>query len=200
MKRLTLTVLACLLTGCTTLNTIRVPGISGLSPATANWSGIYSLHGDNGFIGTGVRIGPDTILTAKHVITGETVLHLIDGSSVLVISEDPDDERAVLWGENLTGRIYAVAAPRLGEPVMAVGNIGQFVTPVATQGHVSGFVVTGEVRYDGGIQPGMSGGPLLNAKNEVVGVCSHSVQWGGEYDRSVNPTMGYYANPVFLTE
>lgn len=140
--------------------------------------------------GTGIVIDADGhILTNYHVISGaETVnVYAEDGRerSARVIFGDPATDIALLEVEDAEGLVPLVlgdsGAMEVGDPVIAVGNaLGLDETsPTVSVGIVSALdrtietdqaVLEGLIQTDAAINAGNSGGPLLNAAGEVIGI------------------------------
>jgi S1-C subfamily serine protease len=138
-------------------------------------------------LGTGV-IGSrrGAILTAFHVVAGAKKIQLTfaDGttSSAIISEADPDHDTAVLAPERLPQVVVpAVLGGRvqLGDEAYAVGNPLGFVDSI-TSGVISGLgrsvdVPDGKrlrdlIQFDAAVNPGNSGGPLLNRGAQVVGI------------------------------
>jgi serine protease Do len=109
-----------------------------------------------------------------------------------LLARDPDVDLALLSIEatGLTALQPAPVSPRVGEMVFAFGHPwGQRNT--VTRGIVSALVSAqnrrGEtlpvVRSDAPLAPGNSGGPLVNAKGEVVGINAMII--GGDQSVSI---------------
>lgn len=122
------------------------------------------------------------ILTNSHVVGRHTPIVVLQGDGEYesqLVARDPDVDLALLSIE-ATGLAPLKAAPvpsRVGEMVFAFGHPwGQRNT--VTRGIVSALVTAqnrrGEtlpiVRSDAPLAPGNSGGPLVNARGEVVGI------------------------------
>jgi S1-C subfamily serine protease len=140
-----------------------------------------------GGAGSGVVVTPDGyLLTNEHVV--EKVSHarvtFVDGRSVpaVVAGRDPATDLAVLRAQ-ATALPYAQlsqARPlRAGQLVVAVGNPFGFESTVSA-GVVSalgrslrsrhGRLIEGVVQHSAALNPGNSGGPLLDARGRVVGI------------------------------
>jgi S1-C subfamily serine protease len=141
-------------------------------------------------LGTGVVINKDgLILTAHHVIAGADLIEVTfsDGTTAkaTVASEDPDNDTAVLEPESLPEVLVpAVLAGggRVGDEVYAVGH------PLGLIGSMSAGVISGLgrsiplgrgddeqtldglIQFDAAVNPGNSGGPLLNRSGQVIGI------------------------------
>ncbi|HET6602717.1 MAG TPA: trypsin-like peptidase domain-containing protein [Xanthomonadaceae bacterium] len=135
--------------------------------------------------GSGVIVAPDGyVLTNHHVIAGaeEILVALHDGrvTRARVVGTDRDTDLAVLRieGASLPALALEPEVPlTVGDVVLAIGNpfgIGQTVT----QGIVSGLgrnqlnLSTYEdfIQTDAAINRGNSGGALVNARGQLVGI------------------------------
>jgi serine protease Do len=139
------------------------------------------------------------ILTNNHVVGRHTPVVLLqdDGEyESRLIARDPDVDLALLSidATNLTPLKPAPVSPRVGEMVFAFGHPwGQRNT--VTRGIVSALVTAqnrrGEklpvVRSDAPLAPGNSGGPLVNAKGEVIGINAMII--GGDQSVSISSSV-----------
>ena len=136
-------------------------------------------------LGSGVIIGSEGyILTNQHVIDGadEILILLADGrgSQAVLIGEDKDTDIAVLQipVSELIGIKVATSGPlRVGDVVLAIGNplnVGQTVTMgiVSATGRNRIGLNTFEnfIQTDAAINLGNSGGALVNANGELIGI------------------------------
>jgi S1-C subfamily serine protease len=151
---------------------------------------IQAAHADgSGDSGTGVIVNADgTVMTALHVVKGSSALRLTfaDGTQSVaqVTSSDPTMDIATLAPATLPSIVVPAViggSNRLavGDPVVAIGNpLG--LTLSTTTGVVSGLdrqthnpdgsSLSGLIQFDAAVNPGSSGGPLLNAQGGVVGI------------------------------
>lgn len=140
-------------------------------------------------VGTGMIITADgEILTNAHVVAGASEVRVrLAGESeprdVTVLAEDTGNDLALLRldGDDFAPVTFAdPASVRLGDEVLAIGAaLGLDGDPSVTLGIVSALdrsvgeqdvYLDGLLQTDAAISSGNSGGPLVNAAGEVVGV------------------------------
>lgn len=135
------------------------------------------------------------ILTNNHVVGRRTPMVLLQDDREYesrLLARDPDVDLALLSIEakNLTPLRPASVSPRVGEMVFAFGHPwGQrntvtrgIVSALASAQNRSGDKVP-IVRSDVPLAPGNSGGPLVNASGEVIGINAMIV--GGDQSVSI---------------
>jgi len=144
---------------------------------------------DEGGLGTGVIVN-DTgaILTALHVVTQTTEIDITfaDGtkSPAVIVNTQPENDIAVLQASQPPAQIVPATlgnpnALHIGDEAFVVGN------PLGLYSSLSAGVVSGLersfappngqeidhlIQVDAAVNPGNSGGPLLNRNGEVVGI------------------------------
>lgn len=150
-------------------------------------------------LGTGVVIvDRGLILTSLHVVAGVDRVRVLfaDGleSEAKVVGRHPENDLAVLQAETVPDDLAAAvlrpaADLQPGDAVVAVGfpfGIG----PSVSAGVVSGLkreyrspggatALSNLIQFDAAVNPGSSGGPLLNAAGEVVGLVTAMLDPGG---------------------
>jgi putative serine protease PepD len=139
--------------------------------------------------GTGVVANASgTILTALHVVRGAGAIKatFADGtvSPATVLGADPANDIAALTPATLPAVVVPAvlgSAARLsvGDDVVAIGNQLR-LTGSTTAGVVSGLNrgadgmsgtrLAGLIQFDAAVNPGSSGGPLVNAEGQTVGI------------------------------
>jgi S1-C subfamily serine protease len=137
--------------------------------------------------GSGVVITPDGyLLTNQHVVNGAPRVRVVfvDGRSVEaeLVGEDEATDLAVVraLASGLPSGIVLPGEPlRVGQLVIAVGNPYGFQSTVSA-GVVSalgralrsrrGRLIEGIVQHTAPLNPGNSGGPLVDARGTVVGI------------------------------
>ncbi|RPJ50031.1 MAG: peptidase S1 [Chloroflexi bacterium] len=147
-------------------------------------------HKEGDSLGSGVVITDQgDILTSLHVVADSDAINVIfaDGTSspARIETEQPEMDIAVLRPEKLPRQVIPAIlgdpnSMRIGDEAYAVGNpFGLYGTMSA--GVISGFDrsfqspttgtrLKGLIQVDAAVNPGNSGGPLVNRDGHVVGI------------------------------
>ncbi len=141
-------------------------------------------------LGTGVVVRDDgLILTSLHIVKDAVKVSVVfaDGSesAAALVGQEPENDLAVLQPEVipddiLPATLASSAGLHVGDDVVVVGNpFG--ITNSLTAGVVSGLrrnfrspktgqTLSNLIQFDAAVNPGNSGGPLVNREGEVVGI------------------------------
>ncbi len=154
--------------------------------------------------GTGIVIDDEgTILTNAHVVEGATEITVaLDGDdeprSATLIASDASADIAVLQVDDASGLVAAELADgtstQVGDEVVAIGNaLALEGSMTVTQGIVSALdrsietnngTLTHLIQTDAAISSGNSGGALVNAAGEVIGINTAVASSGGSVQAS----------------
>jgi S1-C subfamily serine protease len=186
--------------GATTYTPPPEPGSGAASTTTGVTPGVVDItttlaYGGGRGAGTGFVLNPSgRVLTANHVIDGASSIKVQVGGSgprydAAVVGRDPDADVAVLQLDKAPSLPAAALGDSSkvspGDPVVAVGNAGGQGTLSSVQGTVVALDQTvtvsdmdgadpktlrGLIQTTAPLQPGDSGGPLLDAAGKVVGI------------------------------
>lgn len=144
--------------------------------------------------GTGIVLGEDgLILTNFHVISGASRVRVIlptgeSREASFVADDSPFQDMALISipaGGLTAATLGSSASLRLGEPLLAVASGVNTVQNQVKAGVVSaldvdlirpGVILTGMIQTDAAVNHGDSGGALVNANGEVVGILTTIVR------------------------
>ena len=153
----------------------KIPGTDGKTDDSLGTGTIVDAKGD--------------ILTSLHVVADATDIQVTfaDGTSsrASVATQQPDNDVAVLKADKLPAQIVPAVlgnpnAMHVGDEAYVVGNPFGLYSSMSA-GVISGFNRTfqpvnsklnlkGLIQIDAAVNPGNSGGPLLNRYGEVIGI------------------------------
>ena len=158
---------------------------------------VVTVTTSEGSLGTGTVVtDKGVVLTANHVVSGGGAVSVTfaDGtrSRAEIASADPKTDSATLVPSKLPEVVVPAAlggGAAVGADVVAIGNpLG--LRDTTTTGVVSGLdrtsrtrgggSVKGLIQFDAAVNPGSSGGPLLDAQGLVVGVVISIADPGGD--------------------
>lgn len=158
-------------------------------------TGFFGQTSTSTAAGTGMIVTKDGyVLTNKHVIEGANSIQIVldDGttySDIAIVGQDPSNDVAFLKIKNAndlpTVELGDSKTITAGQQVIAIGNaLGQFQNTI-TSGIISGTgraitatssdyssseSLTDMIQTDAAINAGNSGGPLVNAAGQVIGI------------------------------
>jgi S1-C subfamily serine protease len=173
------------------------------SGVSATQSASEYLKGEGGGEGSATGSGFEIdrrgdVLTTWHVIRGASRITVSIGSparvlEASVIGKDPAHDLALLRVSAAGNALHPVVlgrsdAAQIGEAVFAIGNpfgyertlTGGMISALGRRIQApSGAMIQGAIQTDTPIDPGSSGGPLLNLRGQVIGINSQIVTSGG---------------------
>jgi S1-C subfamily serine protease len=173
-----------------------------------------TLDGQEPGAGTGIVLTSDgEVLTNNHVVEGATSISVTDIGNgrtygATVVGYDATDDVAVIQLTKASGlqaaRIGNASGVAVGDAVVAIGNAGGTGgTPTAAGGSITALnqaitasdevsgtseSLTGLLETDASIQPGDSGGSLVNSSGQVIGMDTAASEG---YSLSSRTNQGY---------
>jgi S1-C subfamily serine protease len=169
-----------------------------------------------GSTGTGFFLAPRTLVTAAHVVAHCERIALADGSPLDLVAADAELDVAILAAQRPAAAWLTLAdgAPaRLGQRVHAAGFPYYAIAGTSlhlTSGNVSALAgVDDDPRFfsfSAPVQPGNSGGPLIDARGAVLGLVvarlseDFIVEATGTLPQNVNYALAERQLAAFLAE
>jgi S1-C subfamily serine protease len=190
---------------------------------------VVSTEGDQGAVaaGTGIVLTSNgTVLTNNHVIRGATSIKVTDVGNgrtytAKVVGYDASHDVAVIQLQNASGLTTASlgdsSSVQTGDSVTALGNAGgKGGTPSVATGTVTALnqgitasdegsgvnseQLTGLIETNADIQPGDSGGALVNSYGQVVGMNTAASSGTQVQSQSAQSAEQAYAIPIDKAE
>jgi S1-C subfamily serine protease len=157
-------------------------------------SSVVAVHARRGMPTSGIEWKKGVVVTVHHgVQRDEDIKVLLDGGRAVsgkLAGRDPSTDIAVLRIEEVSSgapELGDSTSLRLGHLVLALGRTrrGDLVASSGIIGGISGEwrnrrggQLDQHIRLDLALYPGFSGGPLLNARGEVIGVNTRGLGHG----------------------
>jgi S1-C subfamily serine protease len=153
----------------------------GVSKAVTKLQGAVVTVESGASSGSGFYISREGyVLTNEHVVSGSTFVRvrLIDGRNLVgeVVRVNKQHDIALLRTDPVSTEVLSLrrAEPRVGEEVHALGSpAGRGLSGTVTRGILSARRVIEGVPYlqsDVAVNPGNSGGPLIDGDGRVLGI------------------------------
>jgi S1-C subfamily serine protease len=173
--------------------------------------------GESGGAGSGVVIAPDGyILTNHHVVQDSRRLSaaFTDGgqAEAVLVGSDPATDLAVIRAQ-ASGLPYASlgdsARLRVGQLVIAIGNPLGFQSTVSTgvvsaQGRAlrsqQGRLIENIIQHTAPLNPGNSGGPLVDSRGRVVGINTAIIAMAQGIGFAIPANTARWALPQLLSQ
>jgi S1-C subfamily serine protease len=187
---------------------------SKVNPALVN---INTTLAQGRAAGTGMLISSTgEILTNNHVIADATSIKVVIGGNgashdAKVVGYDVTEDVALIQiTDKLSGLpTISVGNPsqaQIGDAVAAIGNaLGQGGTPKASQGQITALdqevtagdaggeqeTLEGMIQINAPIQPGDSGGALVEASGKILGMNTAAASSGGRFNSQTGSNVGF---------
>src|SRR5437763_5951631 len=203
----------------------NVQGIAAkVSPGLVDVNSNFGYQSSQG-AGTGIVLSSNgEVLTNNHVINGATKISVTDVGNgktydASVVGYDPSHDLAVLPLQGAsrwpTAKLGGSSRAAVGDPVVAVGNAGgSGGTPTSAGGSITALnqsitagdelggtseQLSGLIEVNANIQPGDSGGSLVNASGQVIGIDTAASSQGSALTSSENQGFAVPINQALAT-
>lgn len=159
---------------------LRQPGVRAAAPSVVR---VLGTACGLGVEGSGWVAGPGLVVTAAHVVAGESDTEVVQLSgsqaAAQVVAFDPHDDVAVLRVPGLDAKPLRLVDPRPGAPIAIVGyplngplgasagRIGSTETVLAQDAYGHGPTRRTVTSLSGEVQHGNSGGPAVDGSGAV---------------------------------
>jgi S1-C subfamily serine protease len=139
--------------------------------------------------GTGFELSPRLVATVAHVVDGETSIKIKSGSASytgqVVGQDDESDVALIRTNQPLSGHVFHLAStvPAVGSQLAVIGypldgpitlTVGS-VSGTNRQETINGFARAGLIQTDAAVNPGNSGGPVIDDHGLVDGLVDAKV-------------------------
>ena len=179
---------------------VATPAVVNIRALIENGSGFWKTGSMTGSSGSGVILSPDGyVVTNHHVVekSGDIKVTMADKREykATLVGSDPSTDIALLKieGSDLPFIVFGNSdSVRVGEWVLAVGNPFNLESTV-TAGIVSakgrninilggGASIESFIQTDAAVNPGNSGGALVNTAGELIGINTAIITGSGTYE------------------
>ncbi len=179
---------------------VATPAVVNIRALIENESGFWKTGSMTGSSGSGVILSPDGyVVTNHHVVekSGDIKVTMADKREykARLVGSDPSTDIALLKieGADLPFIVFGNSdSVRVGEWVLAVGNPFNLESTV-TAGIVSakgrninilggGASIESFIQTDAAVNPGNSGGALVNTAGELIGINTAIITGSGTYE------------------
>jgi len=146
---------------------------------------IEIASGNKSSIGSGFQISEDGLIATNYHVVSDFVLnpakfrieyvdHQGKTGALKALNIDVINDLAIVHGSDLHQNFIEIAsdAPKKGETIFSLGNprdLGMVVVP-GTYNGLKEKSFFERIHFTGSVNPGMSGGPVLNEEGQVVGI------------------------------
>jgi serine protease Do len=159
--------------------------LARVRPSIVQIKGFFGSNTAHAFHGTGFAVAPDGVLMTNYHVVAQKIMypdkyrleyHTPEGrvGKIEVLAIDVRHDLAVVRAENFAPAALPIdpTVPAKGSRAYAVGfplDVGLTITEGISNGRVED-AFDARIHYSGALNGGMSGGPALSAKGDVIGV------------------------------